>query len=184
MFIKHVSFGKQPMRFKAKPYLSIDDWYIQISWQSKNDASHPRVDCFISSVRSSSGYHGLLQATFSNFSNSSDSKVKVKVNGPNMCYIFEKHGIQGYRIWHSRVSNVKYTNTRLHKYTNTKCLKDPTCAIFFKSMGLKDIKYDIPVSYMVCIKCEIHKNTYMQINKNKVVRRPNISNIHFRVLWR
>ena len=37
-------------------------------------------------------------ATFSNFSNSSDSKVKVKVKGPNMCYIFEKHGIQGYQI--------------------------------------------------------------------------------------
>ena len=58
----------------------------------------------VSSVRSSSGYHGLLeirqqqQATFSDFSNSSDSKVKVKVKGPNMCYIFEKHGIQGYRI--------------------------------------------------------------------------------------
>ena len=58
----------------------------------------------VSSVRSSSVYHGLLeirqqqQATFSNFSNSSDSKVKVKVKGPNMCYIFEKHGIQGYRI--------------------------------------------------------------------------------------
>ena len=56
---------------------------------------------FVSSVRSSSGYHGLLhtqqhqQPTFSNFSNSSDSKVKVKVKGPNMCYIFEKHGIQG-----------------------------------------------------------------------------------------
>ena len=33
--------------------------------------------------------------TFSNFSNSSDSKVKVKVKGPNICYIFEKHGIQG-----------------------------------------------------------------------------------------
>ena len=31
--------------------------------------------------------------TFANFSNSSDSKVKVK--GPNICYIFEKHGIQG-----------------------------------------------------------------------------------------
>ena len=58
---------------------------------------------FISSVRSSSVYHGLLeirqqQATFSDFSNYSDSKVKVKVKGPNMCYIFEKHGIQGYRI--------------------------------------------------------------------------------------
>ena len=59
-------------------------------------------DDFVSSVRSSSVYHGLLhirkQATFSNFSNSSDSKVKVKVKGPNMCYIFEKHGIQGYQI--------------------------------------------------------------------------------------
>ena len=60
---------------------------------------------FVSSVRSSSGYHGLIEirsaaaaATFSNFSNSSDSKVKVKVKGPNMCYIFEKHGIQGYQI--------------------------------------------------------------------------------------
>ena len=56
---------------------------------------------FVSSVRSSSGYHGLLEgsaATFSDFSNSSDSKVKVKVKGPNMCYIFEKHWIQGYRI--------------------------------------------------------------------------------------
>ena len=62
------------------------------------------LSIFISSVRSSSGYHGLLeirqqqQATFSDSSNSSDSKVKVKVKGPNMCYIFEKHGIQGYRI--------------------------------------------------------------------------------------
>ena len=57
----------------------------------------------VSSVRSSSVYHGLLeirqqQATFSNFSNSSDSKGKVKVKGPNMCYIFEKHGIRGYQI--------------------------------------------------------------------------------------
>ena len=43
-------------------------------------------------------YYIPAAATFSNFSNSSDSKVKVKVKGPNMCYIFEKHGIQGYRI--------------------------------------------------------------------------------------
>ena len=58
--------------------------------------------CFVSSVRSSSVYHGLIEirqrkATFPNFSNSSDSKVKVTVKGPNM-YIFEKHGIQGYQI--------------------------------------------------------------------------------------
>ena len=39
----------------------------------------------------------------------------------------------------------KYTITQIRKYTNKKCLKDPTCAIFFKSMGFKDIKYDIPV---------------------------------------
>ena len=32
------------------------------------------------------------------------------------------------------LSNVKYTNTRIHKYKNTKWLKDPTCATFFKSM--------------------------------------------------
>ena len=63
-----------------------------------------REENVFSSVRSSSGYHGLIEIrssskpTFSNFSNSSDSKVKVKVKGPNMCYIFEKHGIQGYRI--------------------------------------------------------------------------------------
>ena len=69
---------------------------------------HCPLQLLVSSVRSSSGYHGLIeirsaaaaaaQATFSNFSNSSDSKVKVKVKGPNMCYIFEKHWIQGYRI--------------------------------------------------------------------------------------
>ena len=29
-----------------------------------------------------------------------------------------------------------------------KCLKDPTCAVFLKSMGFKDIKYDIPVYQM------------------------------------
>ena len=63
-----------------------------------------RMFFIISSVRSSSVYQGLIEiersskATFSNFSNSSDSKVKVKVKRPNMCYIFEKHGIQGYRI--------------------------------------------------------------------------------------
>ena len=65
------------------------------------------VTCLIdlvSSVRSSSVYRGLIEirttqrSSKATFSNSSDSKVKVKVKGPNMCYIFEKHGIQGYRI--------------------------------------------------------------------------------------
>ena len=48
----------------------------------------------------------------------------------------------------------------IRKYTNTKCLKDPTwrpwrswrswrpsCTIFPKCSGFKDIKYDIPVCY-------------------------------------
>ena len=47
----------------------------------------------------------------------------------------------------------KYTITQIRKYTNTKCLKDPTCAIFLKSMGFKDIKYDIPMYQM--------ENTYI-----------------------
>ena len=41
-----------------------------------------------------------------------------------------------------------------------KCLKDPTCAILFKSMGFKDIKYDFPVYQM-----EIHKYTNTQVRK-------------------
>ena len=34
----------------------------------------------------------------------------------------------------------KYMITQTRKYINEMCLKDPTCAIFFKSMGFKDIK--------------------------------------------
>ena len=44
--------------------------------------------------------------------------------------------------WRSEMTKTM-TNTHIHKYTNQKCLKDPSCAIFFKSMGVKDIKYDI-----------------------------------------
>ena len=33
------------------------------------------------------------------------------------------------------------TNTKTKKKTKTKFLKDPTCAIFLKSRGFKDIKY-------------------------------------------
>ena len=97
-----------------------------------------------------------------------------------MCYIFEKHGIQGYRIWHSRVSNVKYTTTQIHKYkvlkTPIMCnifekygiqgyeiwhsrvsnvLKRPNLCHILKSIGFKDTKYDIPVYQM--------ENTQIQI---------------------
>ena len=82
------------------PILFAEGKWVEIIILKNNKTNQNLV--FVSSVRSSSGYHGLIeirqQPTFSNFSNSSDSKVKVKVKGPNMCYIFEKHGIQGYQI--------------------------------------------------------------------------------------
>ena len=56
-----------------------------------------KLSKLVSSVRSLSVYHDPAQHK-ATFSNSSDSKVKVKVKGPNMCYIFETHGIQGYQI--------------------------------------------------------------------------------------
>ena len=31
-------------------------------------------------------------------------------------------------------------NTQIHKYTNQKCLKGPSCALFFQSIGVKDVK--------------------------------------------
>ena len=36
------------------------------------------------------------------------------------------------------------TKTQTEEKTKTKFWKDPTCAIFLKSIGLKDIEYDIP----------------------------------------
>ena len=46
-----------------------------------------------------------------------------------MCYIFEKHGIQGYQIY-IKCKIHKYTNTLIHKY---KVLKRPNmCYIFEK----------------------------------------------------
>ena len=141
---------------------------------------------FVSFVRSSSVYHGLLHTqlkpTFSNFSNSSDSKV-LKI--PNMCYIFEKHGIQTNYIWHSRASNVKYTNTQIHKYTNTqvhkyKVLKIPKMCYIFEKHGIQG--YPIWHSHVSNVNTkihkyantQIHKYTNMQIHKNKVLKRPNM----------
>ena len=44
-------------------------------------------------------------------------------------------------------------------------LKDPTSAIFLKSMGFKDIKYDIPVCQIHYIYKDIHKDIYKDIHK-------------------
>ena len=48
------------------------------------------------------------------------------------------------------------------KYTNTKCLKDTTCAIFLESMGFKDVNYE---HYMII---------WSYHHKYKVFKRPNM----------
>ena len=64
------------------------------------------------------------------------------------------------KAWDSRISNMTFQciKCNIHKYTNTKCLKVPTSAIFFKSIGFKDIKYDIPVCHEDH-ECHEYKNT-------------------------
>ena len=75
---------------------------------------------FVSSVRSSSGYHGLSHTRgkplFQIFKilQIRKWKWKWKWKDPTCAIFLKKHGIQGYQIWHSRVSNVKHTNTEIH----------------------------------------------------------------------
>ena len=64
---------------------------------------------FVSSVRSSSGYHGLIE---------------IRAANP-LFQIFQIQILKWKWKW-----------------------KDPTCAIFLKSMGFKDVEYDIPVYQM------------------------------------
>ena len=103
---------------------------------------------FISSVRSSSGYHGLLHIRsthffkffkFFRFESESESESERT-----------QHVLYFWKAWDSRISNMTFQciKCNIHKYTNTKCLKVPTSAIFFKSIGFKDIKYNIPVYQM------------------------------------
>ena len=65
---------------------------------------------FVSSVRSSSGYHGLIE---------------IRSSNP----LFQIFQILQILKWKWK-------------------WKDPTCVIFLKSMGFKDIEYDIPVYQM------------------------------------
>ena len=70
---------------------------------------------------------------------------------PTSAIFFEKHGIQGYQIWHS---NVKYINTQINKY---QVLKKLNMCYIFKSWWINDISYDhhiiisiwrsVPLSY-------------------------------------
>ena len=56
----------------------------------------------------------------------------------------------------------------MHECANFfKILKDPTCAIFFKCMGFKDIKYDIPLCHE-CHKGHEGKKVREQSNRVKI----------------
>jgi len=88
--------------------------------QTCYDCTVSSMELFISSVRSSSGYHGLIEIRNPLFQIFQILQIrKWKWKDPTCAIFFEKHWIQGYRIWHSRVWDVKYTNTQLHKYANT-----------------------------------------------------------------
>ena len=105
-------------------------------------------------------------------------KYKV-LKRQNMCYIFEKHGIQGYQLWHSRVSNVKYTKAQIHKY---KVLKRPNiCYTFSNFSNSPDSK--VLKRPNVCYIFENHGSRISnmtfpriknKIHKYKVLKRPNI----------
>ena len=83
-------------------------WLNSIHNQENSVSYHSSFYSFISSVRSSSGYHGLIE-----------------IRNP----LFQIFQILQILKWKWK-------------------WKDPTCAIFLKSMGFKDIKYDIPVYQM------------------------------------
>ena len=98
--IEYLRFNTNLIEILLSSQKGLSNQGVEVEPEKRENKSNIFVTVFLfSSVRSSSVYHGLLhtcrQATFSTFSNSSDSKVLER---PNMCYILEKHGIQGYQI--------------------------------------------------------------------------------------
>ena len=97
--------------------------------------------CIISSVRSSSGYHGLIEIRnplFQIFQILQILKWKWKWKDPTCAIFLKSMGFKDlkYDIPVYQIKIHKYTITQIRKYTNTKCLKDPTCAIFLDIMDI------------------------------------------------
>ena len=106
-FIKICTIGVCDCNYKRQCKMILDKriWrQIKIYW--------PYSSPLISSVRSSSGYHGLLE-------------IRQQQQQP----LFQIFQILQILKWKWK-------------------WKDPTSAIFLKSMGFKDIEYDIPVYQM------------------------------------
>ena len=82
--------------------------------------------------------------------------------------ILTQHVLYFWKAWDSRISNMTFPciKCEIHKYTNTKCLKDPTCAIFLKSIGFKDIEYNTPVYQMWNTQIRKYTNTRIQSAKS------------------
>ena len=61
-----------------------------------------------------------------------------------MCVIFLKDvSFNDFKFHHGYHLVMTMTHTKIKTMAKTKCFKDPRYAIFFKSNGFKDIKYDI-----------------------------------------
>ena len=116
-------------------------------------------------VKGSGVYPGILETQqWSHFF--SDSK---ELKRPHMCYIFEKHGIQGYQIY-IKCKIHKYTNTLIHKY---KVLKRPNMCYIFEKHGFQGYQiWHSLVSNVKYTNTQIHKYTNTQIQSAYI--RPNM----------
>ena len=87
-----------------------------------------------------------------------NTQIHKYANTQNLSAWKTQHVLYFWKAWDSKISNMtfpciickihKYMNTQICNYTNTKCSKDPICALFLKSTGFMDIKYNIPVYQM------------------------------------
>ena len=105
----HIYFNIEYLRFNTNlteillsSQKGLSNQGVEVEPEKRENKSNIFVTVFlISSVRSSSVYHGLnyipaaARPLCLDFSDSSESKVLKR---PNKCFIFEKHGIQGYQI--------------------------------------------------------------------------------------
>ena len=100
--IEYLRFNTNLIEILLSSQKGLSNQGVEVEPEKRENKSNIFVTVFlISSVRSSSVYHGLNYIPAAamplclDFSDSSESKVLKR---PNMCYIFEKYGIQGYQL--------------------------------------------------------------------------------------
>ena len=101
-----------------------------------------------------------------------------------MVFSYKKHKSMGIKDIKYDIPVYQMLNTQIRKYKNTKCLKDPTCAIFLKSMGFKDIKYDIPVCQIHYIYITFHRLGTFTVNLPETFGKKNGKICHKKVIYK